>query len=673
MRWNLFIAIFNFLYFSILSIEKRNRMLNAYSFSQFDENAKVSENFNKDYRNGSGKDVFKKGQRIYVSNQFNSYNINNNETIKVNLRNLNSQYGTEIYKLKGVFKDNKMLSEGIDYYINYTISDDIIYSEKPVSTYSERFKDNYIVYCNYTSYPLNFTSKSENGFFDFSMTIPFRMGSFVLKEKTNGIFYMIYNKNKFILEDILPYLTSEVSKVKMANTAFKNLYVIDQPYEIRTFLVGYTANDELIFYDIILNDFGHIKQINHHTTLFPTQVNNCTLISKVGYLLNDIVVGTDKGLIVYNKKIIFNDNSNTNITSENGDSSIFSETIYEIKRNITLFDTSNGFRRILNITDFYCLQTTVYLLINEFGIKIIDAYSMGFLPFEFNKRNSIGMDLYVNPLLVTKFVGLFIESSRDENEFLIEFNVDDERNPLINKVFVSSSKVYTKYRSHYDMYLDIMFQEQENSLIVIRRGMLNNIAHQSYKLNLNSTVEKPLKNPQITTVYNPTSELNELVLIDNANRISYFLSNFENQPDIMNCGFKDVGFYNITMEKYAESCQESLNYNYAYAFCNFIIYLNFRSVGEDMRDLTILGIVLGSLCGVIIVMFVIFLFIKTQCCNDFSMFSGNKNDKKAPSREELYFDAFIGKNQNETSEKQTNNYVNSNQSKVSSSNFNNKF
>ena len=381
------------MYLSILSYDhndhrNKTRKLNAFSYSQFDINAKVSENFNKDYKSGSGKDVLKKGQRIYVSNQFNSYNINSNETIKVNLRNLNSQYGTEIYKLKGVFKDNKMLTNGIDYYLNYSLSDSVIYSDKPVSTYDERFKDNYIVYCNYTSSPLNFTSKSENGFFDFYMTIPFRMGSFVIKEKTNGIFFMIYSKNQFILEDILPYITSEIAKVKMANTIFKDMYVIDQPYESRTFLAGHTVSDELIFYDIILNDFGHIKEINHHTTLFPNQVNNCTVISKVGYLLNDLVVGTDKGLIVYSKKIIFNDVSSQNTTTDSDEEVVNSETIYEIKRNITLFETANGFKRILNVTDFYCLQTTVYLLINEFGIKIIDPVAR-----------------IINPIIICFFIG----------------------------------------------------------------------------------------------------------------------------------------------------------------------------------------------------------------------------------------------------------------------------
>lgn len=233
------------------ALNRQSRMMQ--SLAALDDDATISDDLNSIYKDGKGPRVFDKGQGVYVPNVFVSYNVNNNETVRVNFQNLNSQYGTDIYVLQGMFKDEEIMTSGHTYYMNYSLSDNIIYSREYTSTYNSAYEDDYIAKCNYTSYPMTFSHKKLTGY-NFYQSVTFRLGAFVLQEDKIGVYHMIMSNNELSIESIKPYITNDDSGVDVDTTTFSNIFVIDQPYEDDTFLVLQTSNGELLIYGTVVND-----------------------------------------------------------------------------------------------------------------------------------------------------------------------------------------------------------------------------------------------------------------------------------------------------------------------------------------------------------------------------------------------------------------------------------
>lgn len=612
-------------------------------------NSILSEELNNAYQDGRGQLVFEKGQGVYVPNVFMKYNINNNETVKVNLKNLNSQYGTDVYELKGMFKNDKILVDGQDYYMNYTLSDNIVYSKNYENKFDPKYMDSYMIHCNYSSNPLDFKYKKLGGF-NFNKTEKFRLGTFALKPDRLGVYFLLYNNNTINIDNVQKFIIENKSGLDISTIEFRNLFVIDQPYEEKTFLVCETIDQMLIFYELIINKYGQLYYMYYHTSLRPTLDNNATVITDVDYVRESILVSSDKGLLVYEKdkknktnEIVEEETSENEPEPNNNGVLISREATYTLIRNMPLFITNDGFKRAFEINNIIVLEKMIYVLVQGYGIKIIEINAFGFVNYDFRHKNLKHIDLVVNPLLNTKYLGITFVDSFDQQEFFMELNVDDEIYPEINKIFLSSK---SNTRSHYitlDLFLGMFYDPNDNTLLVIRRGMLNNIPFQTYKYNLNSLF-RVSEDAQIvvTSLYNPETELNELFIVDNNSFNAYILSDFSHTTDEMYCKFLDIGNYNVTLEKYSEICESSLEYKYAYSYCDFMIYLNFRAIGEDMRDFTLMGIILGTLLGFIFLLFTFFIIVKTQCCKDFSMFTGKKH-KSRPTREELYIDSYLNK------------------------------
>ena len=49
------------------------------------------------------------------------------------------------------------------------------------------------------------------------------------------------------------------------------------------------------------------------------------------------------------------------------------------------------------------------------------------------------LDLIVNPILETKYIGVLV--NQESNEFFVEINVDKEDSPLVNRIFVHNKKL----------------------------------------------------------------------------------------------------------------------------------------------------------------------------------------------------------------------------------------
>lgn len=658
------------------------------SLSTLDDKATISQAMNLIYKDGKGPKVFDKGQGVYVPNVFSSYNVNNNETVRVNLKDVNSQYGTDLFELKGMFKNQDVITSGKTYYMNYSLSDNIIYSKSYESTYDPDYIDDYVVKCNYTSYPMTFNYRKLSGF-NFFMTTQFRLGAFALKESKIGIFFIQMKNDTLDVSSIKPYLSATTSTVDVDTTEFKKIFIIDQPYEEKTFLVAETKDGDLLYYQIVLNTYGQIYYMFYHTTINPYKISNCNEITSVAYVDLQIAIATDKGLLIYERDATTStdtsssstassdtgtsdtasadttitdsagtDSTSTDIvdseTSSSSSGSVIGgseddiikarEGTYTNIRNMDTIITSSQTKQTFSITHMIVLEYMIYTLVENYGIKVIEISSMGFVDYEFQHSYFKSLDLVVNPLLNTKYLGITMKTTDQINDFFLELNVDDELYPEINKIFLSSELNTAKHYMVLDLFLGLFYDPSKNSLLIIRRGMLNNIPFQTYKYDLSKYFSiSENSDIVVTSLYNPSTELNEFFIVDNTNSITHIISDFDYGTDRMYCKFDDIGSYNVTLEKYSEACSDSLSYNYAYSYCDFIIYLNFQAIGEDLTSFALMGVVLGSLGGLIFLIFLFFFIVKTECCRDFSMFTGKKKPKARPTREELYVDNYLTK------------------------------
>ena len=259
--------------------------------------------------NNAGSNVFNKAENVIVQNILMKYSINNNETVRVKLRNLNSQYGTDLFEINQVVKNNKILREGRDFYVNYTLNETVYYSKKYDNQYNSSFIDDYIVGCNYNSHSLTYDYKEmEAG--NFEEIVKFRLGAFGISNLKNSIYYIKYSTvNKIEIEPAYKYLEVSNSKILMNETKYSKLYVIDQPYEEKSYLVGLTDSSILVFYELIINKFGELNAIYFHTEFNPFYVNTSPIINnstknitKIGIIKDRIIIGTTNGLDIYLKK-----------------------------------------------------------------------------------------------------------------------------------------------------------------------------------------------------------------------------------------------------------------------------------------------------------------------------------------------------------------------------------
>lgn len=613
----------------------------TYIIGRLDEQAEFSYQIEYLLNSNDGR-VFNDGRAVYVKSYFNSQNVNNDSPFTLNLTNQNSQFGVDVFNIKNMYYHDKILTEGQDFYVNYTTSSSVDHSIFRESSFNPKFKENYFAECLYKTNPIKFTT-SKLLEFNYNLVTRFRTGSFATKDDSPGIFYITYSKGSPVVVNIATYLSNSDYNPNL--TFFSKLWVIDQPYESNTYLVGLNNLEEkLYFFELIMSNYGELFKIYYRTTILIGTDLKGILINKVGYVEDNFILGTSYGLIVYQK--IPNPPSQTAETVASSSSSSNNTVIapdtqsYQYKqiRRIYLFNTPDASVEILNVGDFCVLKYTIYILAKGYGVKLIDKVSLGYVEnIEFIHTKMQSFDLVVNPILNTKYVGITISEDPEFDEFYLELVASDEMKPQINKILSSSANVTTSTYSSQDLFFGSIYNAYTNEIIMIRRGLVNSIPFQTYKLNVSDLISSDSpKDLFLTTFYSVEDSLSKLVLVDPVSNRAMIFDSIELPYDELSCLLSKPGNYNITMEKYGEACKSSIDEDYAYAYCDYVIYASYMSIGPDMTDLTSLGIILGSLCGFLVLVFLLFLTFKTQCCTDFSVFTRSK--KNAPSREELYKD-----------------------------------
>lgn len=597
-----------------------------------------------------GSKLFNKGQEINVKINLTNQNVDVKQNITTKLNSFNSLYTIDTALIKGIQMDNNYLIDGRDFYVNYTKSRDVISSLSFESKYNQLFKDNnnYYAECLIQESSLSYINNRINDF-SINEVIKIRTGSFGIKKETESIVFFYYYNNQIInVKDFKDFYIENTNpkaiRIDLTNIKFKKLFLIDQPYISNIFLIaeGYNqTNKNLYVFEIIISSFGEISNTYLYTIIDIFQPSFTAYqslnISSIGFTEDVFLIGSNLGLFLYNKKYSpILDNNYTVIEDR--------QYIFGPLRNYTTYKSIYGKDEIMNIGDILVLKYTIYLLVKGYGIVPLQINSLGFFP-EKEMMNLLlydkleKFDYVVNPLLNTKYLIIIIKEDSNREDLLIELNIDDEFNPKINKLFMSNRNITTENYISYDLFLGVIYDYYTNSLILFRKGLLNNIPFQSYILDLKDLFYPSNKNSiKISTFYNSDKNKNELALIDLSSNRVLLIGNITLPETEVVCSFNKNGNFTVIIEKNGEICYDSIIENYAFSYCKYWIYLQFNSVGEDMSDLTALGIVLGSLLGFLLFVILIFLTFKTQCCTDFSMFSKGKS---TPTRQELYKDEFI--------------------------------
>lgn len=598
--------------------------------------------------------LFNKGQKVYVSSRLANHLVNSNQRVQVSLKNLNTEYGSDLYQTISIYHDNKILYPGIQYYINYNLTNQNAYSYIYKNLYKEEQKDNYIVECEYSTSGLNPVEKT---LFQSSYDIieKFRVVSIALTRTRKGIFVIFLNDTNITEVSLDLYITTAsknaydktgrqmqgnltndttndtdyptepnttptldipdtVDSIYTKNSLFERLFVLDQPFDNLTYLVLVRKDSNLLLYSLWTDMYGDISSVNYLSNinlrrLVSFNFTATYIVSKVGHKDNKFFLATSQGIFIFSR----------NPLSQQYD--------VLVKKIETVYDNqSNSFIPVYAL-DMVIARSHAYVAIKDHGVRILKLDTLNFIGYTFILKNIRSLDLVVNPLMFTNYLGIFADNNKDNNEFFIELNIDDESNPNINKLFMSTQNLGKIRPITNDMYFTYFYNSDLNKLTMIRRAMLNNIPHTTYEIDLEDRGTNSSE-VRLTSLYNNYTQLNEICLMRNTT--SVLVENFRFPPDQLMCKFNQPGFFNITLEKYAEACEESIKFNYAYSFCDFIIYLNFDSIGEKLSDSVLTGVLIGPIAFVLICIIAIIIFCK--------FYVKKTVHKPKPRREDLYMD-----------------------------------
>lgn len=576
-------------------------------------------------RNIFGNQTFGKG--MTVSSSFSTSIIQGDmrRPLSTDIIKHNGDIATDVLILSAVYKDGEYVSEK-DYYMGYTYAKSKYYSntQKPSST--RQPKEMPLVKCAYNSNEISFSTSSPD-FSNFEFVESYSIATFVMLKNKSGLNLLIYENETVRLESLDLYLSSDSESKQnlFSNKNYTKFWVIDQLYTDYTLLATQEKlSNDLYFYNLTINSEMSLS-LKYFTKVSNVSFNS-TQVTKLGFYKNSLLIGTlDNGLV------ILSSDPSDKFSSKN--SSITNNTnIWTPK----LFISQVSIGNLLKVVDFLINESTLYIINKNMGMVIIDLkQNYSFLNYIFSHPSLNKFDLMINPFTGSKYLGIGLSNGNNVYEFFLEFLIDDEYNPLLNKVFTTNSLVV--YDSFYtvDKFFTYIFDKISKNIIILRRGMINSIPSEVYYLDLS----KRIQSEQVTIGFNPVSRIydyskKEFIPWIISRTYTLLIMNIIFPYDNLVCSFNQGGKYNISMTLIGEVCQQSMESNYQYTSCDKTINFSFNIYGDSSNDN--LGIIISvvSVSGIIFIVLVTFIIFKTKCCQDFGAFELTKDE--SIKREDMY-------------------------------------
>lgn len=496
---------------------------------------------------------------------------------------------------------------------------------------------------------------------------------------------------KNITEEIL-MISNKTDTISISNfesinqKKFDDFYLVNQFYETGTFIFALGSDSSLILvYNITywdfkgnylvklftefdlkeifsMNDMVYIKpnstninipNNNDNNNDNSSNSNNLLTITKYGTYKDTIIISTlEKGLVFINKN------------SQSG------------KWEPEFFDsvTFKNEKHKLKIRDMSINKNTIYIICEQYGMKIFDLKEKIFTQFEFNHPHLLKFDSNFRDNMPSPFYGLLIDNSNQEvNEFFIELKLKDynEYAPQINRIFISGNK---SAKSPYympqqnknglvsytnQMNLGVIFDKLNQRILLIDRGVPSFAKSYTYKIDLQNInffedinqkeiLDKYISN--LNSIYNNSSfndlingNLNNLnpeifvfstkmdefkpaILLNYSNNLTILFTEIKNSNVTFTCQFNDDGNFKMNFV-YNSVCRKDYSWNSfdSYGFCPIFLTVPLQVQGGiNLAMWIIIGVI-----GLALFMLVVFII----CC-----FKGKKgqNYKFRGDREVKY-------------------------------------
>ena len=454
-------------------------------------------------------------------------------------------------------------------------------------------------------------------------------------------------------------------KKLIGNTNFveNNKIITTNPYSkvlIHNYSIfGLNSQDDFLYKIIDYNINSDNKDIllsnNEKKECFSKKLKNF-FISK-----NNLILITKEGEIC---SIIFDDSSSNNKFNDSQEINYISENLYKtnnsnieildikMKGNYLLYYSEKGkkciyklhlFNKVIintytydnikgDILSFILLNNTIYAIEENFGLLIFNLTSEHLL-YNISISNAYQIDLIKNGFNGFLFAGIYLNKT-DYDEFFIELAIYDEIKPTINKILVykPDNEKHYNFGNHitFDNFFTYFYDNIQNQIIGIRRGLINKINFLTYFFKLkNLELNSPLLIPNINKLNNKIffSLLKDEKLIK--------INEFSYNNNSLNCNFFKKGFYSIFFSHYSDHCAVK-NSNNIYSYCLITEIYDFRVFDNfNIKPFILIGSILGCVIFIFIVSIILFEICRFSKHKDLGIKLKTNIDKN--NRKELYF------------------------------------
>lgn len=262
-----------------------------------------------------------------------------------------------------------------------------------------------------------------------------------------------------------------------------------------------------------------------------------------------------------------------------------------------------------NIIDFIINNSTIYAIGENKGMYVINLKSSSNKKIFYRHSHLKQIDMFINPFTGYKFIGVLTEMQNNNGEFFIEFYIKEETVLRLHKIYSSQKKRAFKTIIRTDNFFSYLLDTSTNSILVLRRGMLNSIPFISYNI---SSIPEIINT--IFPIYNSTSSTNVLSYTSNSYKQVFHLNNFTFPKHYMNCNFTKSGLYLMRLIHFTDSCNASLNGDKEYNICQKMIDYNFWIVGDIKgKAVSITVAFIITVFGILFIVILITLMVTTKC------------------------------------------------------------
>ena len=422
------------------------------------------------------------GSSKLTSVKMDRINVDMNRSISISIPYENGDTATEQFEYLMIRKDGSLLKAN-NIMMNYQKNNQTISSIGYDYLSKNNKSKDVVVNCNFTLTNFSYNvinSSTLNDFFttdDITKIDQYNYFTFILK--SSKLYTISYSNvsNTILINQVEPI---DDSNEKLSEKTIDNFFLIYNT-QLNVTILAVVINNSSNKKDIILYKISNEEE-NSENIIQYIYVGKLDNVSSE-YRINKIMM--------YNRNVII--------------------AIQYQGIKVLAFQNNNGFNEQVildsptNIIDFVINNSTIYAIGENKGMYIIDLKSSSSKKIFYRHSHLKNIDIFINPFTGYKYIGVLTEMQKDNEEFFIEFYIKNETVLRLHKIYTSQKKRNVISFIRTDNFFSYFLDTSSNSILLLRRGMLNSIPFISYNI---SSISDTITN--IFPVYNSTSKMNVL-------------------------------------------------------------------------------------------------------------------------------------------------------------------